>query len=344
MKEKVIWNCAKRFKLTLEEIWSLNRLLNVQYVNLIQYQYKYAEEFSALSRIFTGRIELSLFSDVDAAKNHSNIIKQIHKQLYALRCDAKSLIASSDMPQLDLAFIGMDVKNLYEFKQVLAKHQIKKVAVGNSEIMASSFDVNIDDNFFDDFPTCSSVEELNFNWKELNEDQDIVSKVTKMVSFFPNLKELLYRSIAVHYTAEQVDYLFKRKHKVPTFQFSLQKLVVWVSNECKKLEELHKTKLSTTLMVIYYVFTIRKPESSKVVKKLVRKILRTTKFLLYSVKLVTPNSDDKDTLIKQHYALELRRFMNADSGAILQFTIDLDPLIVNNEDLDEVVSSADEDD
>ncbi|KAI6173320.1 Tyrosine-protein phosphatase non-receptor type 9 [Aphelenchoides besseyi] len=48
-----------------------------------------------------------------------------------------------------------------------------------------------------------------------------------------------------------------------TFQFSLQKLVNWIREECSKIEELQKAWLSTTEMLLDYRFKIRKPESKK---------------------------------------------------------------------------------
>ncbi|KAI6232164.1 hypothetical protein M3Y95_00457900 [Aphelenchoides besseyi] len=329
MKAKALWPWAAEFKLKLKEIRSLNLLLNAQYVYVQDYEFKYAKEFSAVCKIFTGHIAMNLSDDVEAAENHSSIVKQVQKQLYSLRGNAKSLIASPDMPQLDLAFGGIDIENLYQFKQVMAKHRIKEMWAGNDRIYSPNFDAKIDDNFFDDFPTCPSVEMLKFNWKELNEDHDLVSKVTRMIPFFPKLRKLYCCFRADHYTAEQ---------------FSLQQMVVWIRNECKKLEELQKTKLPITEIGIAYDFKIRKPESSKVVKKLVKKILKTTTFnRVFDAKLVTPKPDNKDKLIKQHYAINLwqrKPYCLAD----VQFTIDLDPLTLDDEDLDDVDSSADEND
>ncbi|KAI6173689.1 hypothetical protein M3Y98_01108700 [Aphelenchoides besseyi] len=237
---------AVQFKLKLKKIRSLNRLLNVQYVGLYRYEYKYAQKFLAVSRIFTGHIALDLYYDSYAAKNHSSIVKQVQKQLYSLRGNADSFYISPHMPQLDLAFCGRTYFGLF----------------------------------------------------------------------------------AEHYTAEQ---------------FSLQKLVAWIRDECKKLEELQKTKLPITDMAIYYNFKIRKPESSRIVRKLVKKILKTTEFYLRDAELVNPKPDNNDEYFKQHYAFELWQ-KKSNFRACLKFTVDLDPIILDNEDLDENVSSADEDD
>ncbi|KAI6209240.1 hypothetical protein M3Y96_00200500 [Aphelenchoides besseyi] len=286
---------AVQFKLKLKKIRSLNRLLNVQYVGLYRYEYKYAQKFLAINSIL-GHIALDLYYDSYAAKNHSSIVKQVQKQLYSLRGNADSFYISPHMPQLDLAFADVRISDFYL----------------------------IDKYFFDDFPTCLSVEELLFILQNLIENYDLVSKITKMIPFFPNLRELLCSFSAEHYTAEQ---------------FSLQKLVAWIRDECKKLEELQKTKLPITDMAIYYNFKIRKPESSRVGLP----ILKTTEFYLRDAELVNPKPDNNDEYFKQHYAFELWQ-KKSNFRACLKFTVDLDPIILDNEDLDENVSSADEDD
>ncbi|KAI6205167.1 hypothetical protein M3Y94_00761800 [Aphelenchoides besseyi] len=146
--KKHVRSWAVMFKLNLKEIRSLNRLLNAQYVHLECYEYRYAEEFSAVCKIFTGHIAINLCSDLNAAENHSSIVKQVQKQLYSLRGNAKSLIASPDMPQLDLAFGSIGIVNLYQFKQVMAKHRIKEMWTENDRIYYRNFDAKIDDNFF----------------------------------------------------------------------------------------------------------------------------------------------------------------------------------------------------
>ncbi|KAI6227161.1 hypothetical protein M3Y95_00697300 [Aphelenchoides besseyi] len=203
-KGKVVGAWATHFKLSLEEIQTWNQLLNVQYVDLFRYQYIYAEEFLAVSRFFTGHIALNLFSDQENTKYHGGIIKQVQKQLYSLRGNAKSFVDSSEVPQLALAYGGMETENLYQLKQVLAKHQIKEIAAGNCGIFAPRFEATIDDNYFHDFPTCPSVETLRFGCKDLNENHDLVSKLTEMIPFFPNLSKLFCDFEAEHYTPEQV--------------------------------------------------------------------------------------------------------------------------------------------
>ncbi|KAI6232575.1 hypothetical protein M3Y95_00500100 [Aphelenchoides besseyi] len=314
---------ATHFLLSLEEIRTWNRLLNVQYVDLFRYEYIYAEEFSAVSRYFTGHIALCLATDRDNPEHHGGIIKQVQKQLYSLRGPAKSFYTSSEVPQLNLAYSYMDIKNLYQLKQVLAKHQIKELLAGNECLFAPRFDAIIDDNFFDDFPTCPSVERLKLRWKDLDENHDLVSKLTEMIPFLPSVRVLVFCFSAEHYTPEQ---------------FSLQQLVVWIRKECRKIGELQKACLPTTdIVFIYYKFKIRKPESRKVIKQLVKEILATTKFnRLRSAEHIIPESsnDQNDVIIKQHYSIELRR-KQSNCIADLMFTADLDPLTLNDESEDE---------
>ncbi|KAI6210444.1 hypothetical protein M3Y96_00328900 [Aphelenchoides besseyi] len=213
----------------------------------------------------------------------------------------------------------MDIENLYQLKQVLAKHQIKEIAAGNGSIDSPRFDATIDDNFFDDFPTCPSVEKLRIGCKDLSETHDLVSKITQMMPFFPNLRDLLCNFDAEHYTPEQ---------------FSLQKLVVWIRKECRKITELQKASPPIIDIASQYLFKIRKPESKKVVKELVKEILETTKFnQLHSVEHIIPepNNNEEGVLVKQYYMLELRR-MQANCIAILRFTVDLDPLTLDDDD------------
>ncbi|KAI6219271.1 hypothetical protein M3Y95_01121700 [Aphelenchoides besseyi] len=322
-----VW--ATHFKLTLEEIQTWNQFLNVQYVDLFKYRYKYAEEFSAVSRFFTGYIALNLFSDIDEAENHNVIIRQLQKQLYSLCGHAKSIIDYPKTLRLNLMNSSLDIENLYEFKQVLTKHRIKELCVGNSCVHSSRFDPTIDDNFFNDFPTCPSVEKLKFTWKDLDEIHNLVWKVTKMMPFFPNLSELLCCFRAEHYTLEQ---------------FSLQKLVAWIRKECRKIEELQKTSLSITNIALVYVFKIRKPESRKVVKQSVKEILKTTKFKqLRSAKHIIPEAenDENDVPIKQYCDLELWR-KQPNCLAALEFTVDLDPHTLNDDNESEDELTEDE--
>ncbi|KAI6194013.1 hypothetical protein M3Y96_01080000 [Aphelenchoides besseyi] len=269
-----VW--ATSLELTLEEIRTWNQLLDVQYVRLSGYHYEYADEFSALSKLFMGHIALNFYSDIDEAEDHSD-----------------------------------------EFKHVLTKHQIKELIV--SCMYPEIFDPTIDDNFFDDFPTCPSVKKLNFTWMDSNETHNLVPKVTKMMPFFPNLCELYCCFRAKYYTSKE---------------FSLQKLVVWIRDECRKIEELQRASLSITDVTLVYNFKIRKEESKKVVKQLVKEILNTTKFkVLRFAKLVMPGTenDENDVFIPQYCEVELWR-EQANSLAALQFEVDLDPLTLNDDD------------
>ncbi|KAI6197747.1 hypothetical protein M3Y94_01261600 [Aphelenchoides besseyi] len=249
------------FCLKLKEIRSLNQLLDVQYLYLDGYQYEDTIEFMAVSRMFTGHIALKHYSGTYAEENHVAIIEQVQKQLYFLRGDALSLIASSNGLCLNLAASHMDIENLYELKKVLAKHRPKKIVAECRCYRTLGFDPAIDDNFFEDFPTCSSVEKLEVNWDDRHEDNDFVSKITKMMPFFPNLVKLFCRS-----------YIFVN-HRLE--EFNVQKLVVWIQNECRKIEELQKACLPTTQIVLNYACDI--PKEVTVVEKL-RKILQTTNF------------------------------------------------------------------
>ncbi|KAI6179518.1 hypothetical protein M3Y98_00619100 [Aphelenchoides besseyi] len=305
-----VW--AAQFKLTLEEIRTWNQLLDVQY------HYEYADEFSAVSKLFRGHIALNLYCDIVEAENHSGIIRQLQKQLYSLDGYATSMIGLSEMPRLNLMSSFLSIGNLYQFKQVLTKHQIKELVVQSFFMDPTSFDPTIDDNFFDDFPTCPSVKKLKFTWRNLDEMHNLVPKVTKMMPFFPNLCQL---------------YCYTSKYHEPG-EFSLQKLVVWIRDECRKIEELQKASLSLTDVTLVYNFKIRKKESKKVVKQLVKEILNTTKFkVLRFAKLVMPGTenDENDVFIPQYCEVELWR-EQANSLAALQFEVNLDPLTLNDDD------------
>ncbi|KAI6205781.1 hypothetical protein M3Y94_00831400 [Aphelenchoides besseyi] len=213
------------------------------------------------------------------------------------------------MPQLDLPNCEIHIKNFYQFKQVIAKHRIKALAIGNDSRQAPSFDEAIDKNFFNDFPTCPSVDTLICSWRNLNVDHDLVLKVTKMVPFFPKLRVLCCDFTADHYTPAQ---------------FSLQKLLVWIRNECKKLEELQKTKLPITEVAIKYEFKIRKTESPKVVKQVLKEILKTTKFSRLRMAQYVIRNSSGNLLDKPYCDLDLRWF-SLKFHVILKFTVDLDP-------------------
>jgi hypothetical protein len=62
----------------------------------------------------------------------------------------------------------------------------------------------IDEDYFVDFPVCPRIKKLNFGWR-LDETHDVVSKLTKMVRFFPNLANMECRFNAEPYASEQVD-------------------------------------------------------------------------------------------------------------------------------------------
>ncbi|KAI6179172.1 hypothetical protein M3Y98_00581700 [Aphelenchoides besseyi] len=307
-----VW--ATGFKLTLEEIRTWNQLLDVQYVRLNNYRYENADEFSAVSKLFRGHIALDLYSDIFEAENHSAIIRQVQKQLYSLDGHAKSMIGLSEMPRLNLMSSYLGITNLYQFKQVLTRHRIKELKVKNFCISPEIFDPTIDDNFFDDFPTCPSVKKLKFSWAYLDEMHNIVPKVTKMMPFFPNLRQLYCRFEAYYYPHEEL---------------SLQKLVVWIRDECRKIEELQKASLSLTDVVV---------------KQGVEEILNTTKFkVLRFANLVMPGTenDEYDVFIPQYCEVELWR-EQPNGVAALQFKVDLDPLTLNDVDDDESDDEADD--
>ncbi|KAI6205539.1 Tyrosine-protein phosphatase non-receptor type 9 [Aphelenchoides besseyi] len=220
MRDREKWAWATCFKLNLKEIRNWNQLLNVQYLFVPYYKYEYVSEFSAVSRVFTGQIALNLICDDDDAQYHNHIIRQIQKQLNSLRCGTKSLL-SSDIPQLKL----------------------------NECIVYITDFSTIDDEFFDDFPTCPSVKKLGLYWPISNENDDLVPKLIRMTSFFPKLIN--------------VTYYFTVKHDIPE-QFSLQQLVVWIRKECKKIDELQIANLPIPFIKLVYEFKIRKQESRKV--------------------------------------------------------------------------------
>ncbi|KAI6193985.1 hypothetical protein M3Y96_01077100 [Aphelenchoides besseyi] len=318
-----VW--ATEFKLTLEEIRTWNKFLDVQYVRLFTYRYKYADEFSAVSKLFRGHIALNLFNDMFEAENHSAIIRQIQKQLYSLDGHAKSMIGLSEMPRLNLMSSSLRIGNLYQFKQVLTRHRIKELKVKNFCISPEIFDPTIDDNFFDDFPTCPSVKKLKFTWRNLDEMHNIVPKVTKMMPFFPNLCQLYYYTSKYHAPGE----------------FSLQKLVVWIRDECRKIEELQKASLSLTDVTLVYNFEIGNVESKKVVKQLVKEILKTTEFkvLRFAKHVTRANAENGYYMfIPEYFEVELWR-EQANSLAALQFKVELNPLTLNDDDELEVESA-----
>ncbi|KAI6179138.1 hypothetical protein M3Y98_00578100 [Aphelenchoides besseyi] len=133
---------------------------------------------------------------------------------------------------------------------------------------------------------------------------NLVPKVTKMMPFFPNLRQLYCRF-------ETYDY--------PHEELSLQKLVVWIRDECRKIEELQKASLSLTDVVLVYNFKIRKAESKKVVKQLVKEILNTTEFKVLrfaklwnygeSNQMVLPLYNLKSTWIHLHLMMMMNRKM-----------------------------------
>jgi hypothetical protein len=67
---------------------------------------------------------------------------------------------------------------------------------------------NIDSNYFDDFPTCPRIQEIDFRWVQLDETHELVPKVTEIIPFFPNLKLMVCFFEAEYRTSEQVKYLF----------------------------------------------------------------------------------------------------------------------------------------
>ncbi|KAI6232560.1 hypothetical protein M3Y95_00498600 [Aphelenchoides besseyi] len=326
MRDREKWAWATCFKLNLKEIRNWNQLLNVQYLFVPYYKYEYVSEFSAVSRVFTGQIALNLICDDDDAQYHNHIIRQIQKQLNSLRCGTKSLL-SSDIPQLKLNECIVYITDFYQFKQVLAKHQFKNIVAGNNKPNHPQLDATIDDEFFDDFPTCPSVKKLGLYWPISNENDDLVPKLIRMTSFFPKLIN--------------VTYYFTVKHDIPE-QFSLQQLVVWIRKECKKIDELQIANLPIPFIKLVYEFKIRKQESRKVVKQLVKEILETTKFNQeHSANIITkPKDNGNYVLVKRHYAVELRR-KQSNWLAILYFKVDLDPLTLNDESEDEATQHND---
>lgn len=116
--------CTRKFQLTLEEIRRLNQLLNVQYIDVFAYCYNHADEYSDLCKIFKGLSSTSQFtSNVNLILgrialcfwpaqgenelHHYVILKQIKSQLYSLRCNARSLLESSEVPRLDLIYCAL---------------------------------------------------------------------------------------------------------------------------------------------------------------------------------------------------------------------------------------------
>ncbi|KAI6232411.1 hypothetical protein M3Y95_00483100 [Aphelenchoides besseyi] len=112
----------------------------------------------------------------------------------------------------------------------------------------------------------------------------------------------------------------------------LQQMVVWIQGECKDIDKLQKASLSIPCTQLLYEFKIRTPESKKVVKQLVKEILETTKFNQeHSANIITkPKDYNNYVLIKQHYDVELWR-KQSNCHAILQFTIDIKPVISEDE-------------
>ncbi|KAI6209564.1 hypothetical protein M3Y96_00234300 [Aphelenchoides besseyi] len=136
-----------------------------------------------------------------------------------------------------------------------------------------------------------------------------------MMPFFSNLSELIVET----------------EHTI-SWQFNLQKLVVWIRKECKKIEKLQQA--SIPYMKLDYSIKIRKPQPKKVVKQLVKKILKTKRFnqLHYAKHIVPePNRNKNDVLDKQRYELDFR--WNLSNGCIIsRFTVDLDPLTLGDDE------------
>ncbi|KAI6200409.1 hypothetical protein M3Y96_00730700 [Aphelenchoides besseyi] len=324
-------HCAAPFKLTLEDIRTWNRLLNVQYANLCKYERKYAEEFSAVSRIFTGHISLDLFDDRDNDINHGGIIRQIQKQLYYLRCHAKTLIFLWYMHEFVFIDCCCFFDNLDEFKEVIALHQFKRIRAANFCEYSSRFNATIDDDFFCDFPTSPTVEKLNFVWLNLGKNHDLISKITKMMPFFPNLVELTSFFQVKRYTHER---------------FTLKKLLVWIREECKKIDKLQEANLSIPRTTLLYEFRIHIPKTRKVVEHFGWEILTTTKFnTLCSAEHSIPEPKDSTNyvLIKQYCEVELQR-IQPNFDATLRFIIEMDPLKWDDDDKSDDESTEDESD
>jgi hypothetical protein len=123
---------SKDFQLTLEEIQRRNQLLNVQYVDIIYYSQRHADEYLAVSRIFSGlpsiltfnintflgHIALGLACDrIENEFHHCKIIKQLQSQLYSLRCHINSLLVTSeDVPRLNLIYCACTkIENFCKF-------------------------------------------------------------------------------------------------------------------------------------------------------------------------------------------------------------------------------------
>lgn len=82
----------------------------------------------------------------------------------------------------------------------------------------SSFNIliteTIDDNYFADFPLCSRIRKLDFRWSQLDETHELVSKLTKMVSFFPNLTNMDCDFDAQYYISEKVGIIYLNKFRI----------------------------------------------------------------------------------------------------------------------------------
>ncbi|KAI6232499.1 hypothetical protein M3Y95_00492300 [Aphelenchoides besseyi] len=289
---KAVEAWATHFKLTLEEIRNWNRLLNVQYLYLYTYEYEHSKEFLDVSKIFTGHIALDLSEDEKNAKYHGGIIKQLQKQLNFLRCE---IIASS---------IG---SSSTQFNSCCRNYRKLLSTKKSAE--------KIDDNFFDDFPTSPSVEKLKFFWNDFHKDNNRISKITQLLPYFPNSNRLVIR--AEHDTPEQ---------------FRLQQLVVWIREECKKIEKLQEACLPTTDITLDYFFEIYHQESAKIVNQLAFEILDTTKFnqwhsvyRIYPTSFIPTNPSDS-----KYYKLDFR-WKLPNFCAILRFTVNVDALAFDDE-------------
>lgn len=66
----------------------------------------------------------------------------------------------------------------------------------------------IEDDYFADFPICPRIKTLEFVWYQLDETHDLVSKLTDIVPFFPNLIKLKCNFLAENHLSKEVDYYF----------------------------------------------------------------------------------------------------------------------------------------
>ncbi|KAI6170791.1 hypothetical protein M3Y97_01112100 [Aphelenchoides bicaudatus] len=288
----------------------------------VQYCYKHANQYSEVCKIFKGKIGLRLVLDDNKNEvRHHQIITQVKDQLFSLRCGAKSLLGSSKVPHLNLSYCACsNIENFYQVKQLLTNHQIRKLVInniyGDSDLI---FNETIDDDYFDDFPKCPRVKTLSFLLTQLDETHDLIPKITKMVSFFPNLTEIDCFFNAEHYTSEQ---------------FSSQKLIDRVAKECKTIEQLRKACPLNTSFDLTHRFRIRRAEPLLTVKQTIKHFLKTTKFnQLHFFKHAVEEIKNDDVMSLRYYYFVIIKWKEQNFKTSLSFEGDLDPLTLGDNEV-----------